>query len=161
MIYRNVGSFDFSGIEFEGKFGLTGKLSFLASATYQQNEKDDSLKNAAYWPGFIAKAGLLYKHDYFSFGIWNNYFGEPTQIPNPLVTSNPKAEAFNQLSFNFTFNLSKLMKEGMKMKVLVSFYGDNILNSDPAWFPEFSLETVNSMPLHAGRSFFGKLTIQF
>lgn len=161
LIYQNVGVFDFSGIEFEGKFGLTDKLSFLASATYQQNEKDDSLKNVAYWPQFIGKAGLLYKHDNFSFGIWNNYFGEPTQIPSPLVTTNPKAEAFNQLSFNLTVDLSKLIKEGMKTKVLISFYGDNILNSDPAWFPEFSLETVNSMPLHAGRSFFGKLAFQF
>ena len=153
-------SFDFSGIEFEGKFGLTDKLSLITSATYQQNEKDDSLKNAAYWPEFIAKAGLLYKHDYFSVGVWDNYFGEPAQISNPFVTTNPKAEAFNQLSVNLTVNLTNLIKEGMKTKILISFYGDNLLNSDPAWFPEFSLETVNSMPLHAGRSFYGKLTIK-
>ena len=161
MIYQNIGTFDFSGIEFEGKFGITDKLSLLASATYQQNEKNDSLKNAAYWPQFIAKGGLLYKHEYFSFGIWDNYFGEPTQIPNPLVTSNPKAEAFNELSANFTFNFSKVINKDMKTKILLSVYCDNLLNSDPSWYPEFSLETVNSMPLHTGRSFYGKLTVQF
>ncbi len=161
FIYQNIGSFDFSGMELEGKFKITNNLNLLISATYQENKKNDSLINAAYWPKEIAKAGLLYNNDYITLGVWHNYFGKPTTIANPIVNSNPDPEAFNQLSANLTFNISTLIKKGMKPTILLSLYGDNLLNNSAAWFPEFSLETVNSLPIHAGRSFYGKLTIQF
>lgn len=161
MIYQNVGSFDFYGFEFEGKFSLTNALQLITSATYQQNEDGNGNKNAAYWPETIIKAGLLYSHNYFSAGLWNNYFGEPTQISTPFVTSNPKPEAYNQLSANVTFKLSNIINRDSKVKILFSVYGDNLLSDDIIWYPEFSLQTVNSMPLKAGRSINGKLTIQF
>ncbi len=159
--YDNVGTFDFSGVEFEGKYAMSDKLSLFASLTYQSNVKNDTLSDAAYWPKTLAKGGLLYTGNYWDFGIWDSYFGEPTQLAHPIVRSNPKAEAFNDLSANITFKLSKLMSEKMKFKIFFSIYGDNLLNTDPSWYPEFSLGTVNSMPLHPGRSINGKISVQF
>ena len=161
MIYQNTGTFDFSGVEFEGKYAFSDHFSIFASAIYQENKKNDSLLNAAYWPKMLAKGGLLYTNDYWDCGIWNSFFGEPTQIADPLVNTNPKAEAFNNLSANITFKLSELISKKMKLKIFLSVYGDNLLNEEPSWYPEFSLETVNSMPLHPGRSIYGKISLRF
>ena len=55
---------------------------------------------------------------------------------------------------------SSLIKKESKFKILFSVYADNLLD-ESIWYPEFARYELNSLPLHAGRSFYGKLAFRF
>ena len=166
--FFNSASHKFFGVEFEGKFTLSDHFSLFANATYQTNEDGKGIKDAAIAPNFMGKAGLLYTGKVVSAGIWNSYFGEPTQV-NYILTENnkpnveilnPEASAYNLLSFNISLDLFALLKKESEHKLLLAFYGDNLLNAD-IWYPEFARYQVNSLPLHAGTTLNGKITYKF
>ena len=172
--FYNDGEFDFLGVEFEGKFSLGEHFSLFANLTYQQNEgnkdKDGNpIKNAAIWPNTMAKAGLMYTNDFLNAGLYNSYFGEPTQVDyileekgkQKLPESNnySDASAYNLLSLNVTLDIFSLIKKESKFKILFSVFADNLLD-ESIWFPEFARYELKSLPLHAGRSIYGKLTFK-
>ncbi|MEZ5197710.1 MAG: TonB-dependent receptor [Bacteroidales bacterium] len=165
--FYNDGEFDFWGIEFEGKFHLTDHFSLFANLTYQENENDANIKNAAIWPNTIMKGGISYTNDYLIAGLFNCFFGEPTQVNymleqtgKPTIASyNPEATSYNLLSLNVTLDIFSLVKKDTKYKILVSLNADNLLDEE-IWFPEFARYELNSLPLHAGRSIYGKLTFK-
>jgi outer membrane receptor for ferrienterochelin and colicin len=166
--FYNDGEFDFLGVEFEGKFNLSEHFSLFTNVTYQQSEDGNGIKNAAIWPNTMAKGGLMYTSDIITAGLYNSYFGEPTKVNymleergKPTIDlKNPEATAYNLLSLNVTFDLFTILKMESKSKLLLSFYADNLLD-ESIWFPEFARYELNSLPLHAGRSFYGKLAFQF
>lgn len=158
--FQNIGVFDFQGIEFEGNFKLSESFSINSSFIYQENEDDNGDKGRAYWPGTIVKVGVLYTSKLVNAGIFNSYFGKTEQIPNPAVTTNPEATAYNLFSANVSFNLLKAINPDANKALLLSVYGNNLLGED-IWFPEFVRQTVNSQPLHAGRTIYGKVTFKF
>jgi len=158
FVFKNVGTQTFMGVEFEGKLSVTEKLNLIGSIIYQQNELNDSLKNAAFWPQTIGKLGVLYSTYGFSVGVWNSYFGEPTQVKNPVVI-NKKAEGYNLLTANVTFDLFEIINRQSKVKLLFSIYADNLLDAD-IWYPEFARQEINAMPMHSGRAIYGKITVR-
>ena len=166
--FYNDGEFDFLGVEFEGKFSLSEHFSLFTNITYQQSEDGNGIKDAAVWPNTMAKGGIMYTGGFLTAGLYNSYFGEPTQVNyileqkgKPTIESfNPEATAYNLMSLNVTLDIFSLMKKESKYKILFSIYGDNLLD-ESIWFPEFARYELNSLPLHAGRSFFGKLAFQF
>lgn len=158
--FQNIGEFDFQGIEFEGNFKLPGKFSLNSSVTYQTNENDEGTEDAAYWPNLIVKAGILYKDDIYSAGIYNSYFGEPRQVPDPPVSLNPEVKAYNLLTANVSADIIKVFKLKSKLPVILSVFADNLIDED-IWFPDFTRQAVNSVPLHAGRTLYGKVTVKF
>ena len=166
--FFNSSSHKFYGVEFEGKFALSDNFSLFVNATYQTNEDGKGIKDAAIAPNFMGKAGLLYTGKVVSAGVWNSYFGEPTQV-NYILTENnkpnveilnPEAKAYNLLSLNISLDIFALLKKESEHKLLVAFYGDNLLNAS-IWYPEFARYQVNSMPLHAGTTLNGKITYKF
>jgi outer membrane receptor for ferrienterochelin and colicin len=166
--FFNSASHKFYGVEFEGKFSLSDHFSLFANATYQTNEDGNGIKDAAIAPNFMGKAGLLYTGKIVSAGIWNSYFGEPTKV-NYILTEknkpnveilNPEATAYNLLSLNVSFDIFAIAKMESEHKLLLTFYGDNLLNAD-IWYPEFARYQVNSLPLHAGTTLNGKITYKF
>jgi outer membrane receptor for ferrienterochelin and colicin len=159
IIFENTGSHSFMGIELEGKYSITENLNLIGSFIYQQNELNDSLKNAAFWPQTIGKVGVLYNTYGFSAGLWNSYFGQPTLVENPLVL-NKEATGYNLLTANITFDIFELLNRQSKYKILFSVYADNLLDADIS-YPEFVLQEINAMPMHASRSIYGKLTFKF
>ncbi len=166
--FYNDGEFDFLGVEFEGKFSLSEHFSLFTNITYQQSEDGNGIKDAAVWPNTMAKGGIMYTGDFLTAGLYNSYFGEPTQVNyileqkgKPTIESfNPEATAYNLMSLNVTLDIFSLMKKESKFKILFSIYADNLLD-ESIWFPEFARYELNSLPLHAGRSFYGKLAFQF
>jgi hypothetical protein len=110
----------------------------------------------------------MYTGGFLTAGLYNSYFGKPTQVnymleqkERPTIESfNPEATAYNLLSLNVTFDLLSVLKSESKSKLLFSIYADNLLD-ESIWFPEFARYELNSLPLHAGRSFYGKLAFQF
>jgi outer membrane receptor for ferrienterochelin and colicin len=157
--FENTGSHTFVGIELEGKYSINENLNFIGSFIYQQNELNDSLKNAAFWPQTIGKVGVLYSTYGFSAGIWNSYFGQPTLVKNPVVI-NKEAEGYNLLTANITFDVFELLNRQSKYKILFSLYADNLLDANIS-YPEFVLQEIDAMPMHGGRSVYGKLTVKF
>jgi outer membrane receptor for ferrienterochelin and colicin len=178
--FKNIGVFDFTGIEFEGKVNITDQLIGFANFTYQINEGDqdkdgNTFKNAAVWPNMMAKVGLMYTNEKFSAGIFNSYFGQPTsaeyiaknkgmtdETTDEAITQtlNPKATAYNLLSFNANIHLFKLFGIDSEKELTLGFYGDNLLD-ESIWFPEFATYMLNTLPLHTGRAMYGKLSFKF
>jgi outer membrane receptor for ferrienterochelin and colicin len=166
--FYNDGEFDFLGLEFEGKFALTQKLSLFTNFTYQENESGNGIKNAAIWPNTMAKAGIMYAGEKISGGIYDSYFGEPTQVnyirdqreKEKIEELNPKASAYNLLTANICFDLFRIFNLDYKTSLKLGFYADNLLD-EKIWFPEFARYEVNTLPLHNERSFYGKLSFRF
>lgn len=165
--FYNDGEFDFWGIEYEGKYQLSEKFSLFTNAIYQQNENEDGVENAAIWPDIIVKGGILYQSESISCGIYNSFFGEPTQTNyiltevkgKPAIESkNPDAVAYNLLSANLTVDIYQLIGIESNHYLKLGIYGDNLLD-ESIWFTEFARYELNSLPLHAGISVLGKLII--
>ncbi len=172
--YFNKGNGIFYGIEWELKYKLNDKITLFTNATYQQNESlskgadGSTIKDPSAVPHLMAKGGIMYNGDKISGGIFNAYFGEPIQnnymlqqFGKPTIEElNPKATDYNLLSLNVDFHLLKIFKVDSKYDVTLGLYGDNLLD-ESIWFPEFVLRNVNTLPLHTGRSFYGKLAFRF
>jgi outer membrane cobalamin receptor len=159
--FQNIGEFDFQGIEFEGNFKLSQNFSLNSSFIFQENKDDNGEKGKAYWPNTIVKVGVLYKSKLVNAGLFNSFFGEPGKIENPFVVeNNPEANAYNLLSANVSFDILKAVNSESKKALLISVFADNLLGED-IWFPEFVRQSVNTLPLHSGRAFYGKLTFKF
>ena len=170
--YFNASSAIYQGLEWEAKYKIDQQFTALANATFQQNKggknKDGKeIKNPATWPNRMMKVGLMYNGDKVSGGIFNSYFSKPTsnnymleQFGKPLIEElNPEATAYNLLSMNIEFHLTKIFNIKFKHDINLGFYGDNLLD-ESIWFPEFVLRTVNTLPMHTGRSLYGKLTFK-
>jgi len=104
----------------------------------------------------MVKGGLLYQRKRFSVGIFNSFFGKPTEVKvlNPDVDEcNPDAEAYNLLSLEVSCKISR--------KVVMSIMGDNLFNLDIR-YPEYTSRGVNTLiPLYAGRMIWGKVSVDF
>ena len=157
--FKNIGEHKFSGIELDGKYNINIDLTIIGSFIYQQNKLNDSIENAAYWPQTIGKIGAMYNRSGFSIGIWNSYFGKPTQINDPAV-QNPEASAYNLLSSNISFDIFKIFGRKTKRKIIFSIFVNNLLDED-IWYPEFARKELSTLPLHGGRSIYGKLLYKF
>jgi len=170
--YFNLGNGKLYGIEWELTYKINDKITTFTNATYQQSESiapnGKKIDSPATCPHLMAKIGIMYSGDKISGGIFNSYFGEPTQnnyllgqMGQPLLKElNPKATAYNLLSINVDFHLLKLFKVKSKYDVTFGLYGDNLLN-ESIWFPEFVLRTINTLPLHTKRAIYGKLSFRF
>ncbi len=154
--FKNIGTHKFQGLELEGKYNINIDLTILGSFIYQQNQLNDSLTNAAYWPQMIGKLGFMYNRAGYSIGVWNSYFGKPSVIENPDV-ENPQAEAYNLLTANVSFDIFKILGKKTKKKLIFSIFADNLLDAD-IWYPEFARKEISTLPLHGGRSIYGKLS---
>ncbi len=170
--YFNIGAATYQGIEWEAKYKINQEFTAFANATFQRNRggknKDgEEIKDPASWPNSMMKVGLMYSGNKISGGIFNSYFGKPTgnnymleQFEKPLLEElNPDATAYNLLSMNIEFHLPKIFNRKSKHDIILGLYGDNLLN-ESIWFPEYVLRTINTLPLHTGRSYYGKLTFK-
>ncbi len=149
--FANIGEMDIWGLEFEAKAALLHNLLFTGSATYQKNTQSaDDIKSLA--PETIFKAGLNYNTGFgMSVGVFNTLYGKP--LPSGGEEVNPKIHAINLLSANIKYRLP------IKAPVEVSLYAQNLLNDD-FYFTEFSKRWTNTLPMGAGRTIFGKVSIR-
>lgn len=152
--YYNAGTHDYYGIELEEKYNVSKKLLFVGSYSYQMNKNENGVKNAALHPNTMVKFGILYHTPKINIGLFNSYFGEPTQVSilNPgFDDSNPAPKAYNLLSLKIS---CKIMDD-----VSISLQGDNLLDKDIR-YPEYTGRVVNSLiPLYAGKILWGTIFI--
>ena len=154
--YINAGSYFFYGVELEWKSSLLKHLVTNGSFIWQENYNENNLKNATLHPNVMFKIGLLYQNKYLSMGIFNSYFGKPTQVSivNPDVMNiNKTPDDFNLLSVKLSINLSALFGTLNVEKFLFYFQAQNILGTDVR-YPDYPTRGLNSfLPLYNGASY--------
>lgn len=146
---------EFYGFEWEGKFSLTNKLMLTGSFVYQTNERGDGIKDATLHPNTYFKLGLLYQDNIYSVGLFNSYFGEPTQVSvlNANVNNvNKMPESFDLLSLKVSAELMQLFNIKTDNRLYFFVEGENLLDEDIR-YPEYTTRGVNSLiPLKEGRT---------
>ncbi len=164
LIHINKGSHKFYGVEFETKLTLADNLIGIGSYAYQTNENEEGIENATLHPNNYLKLGLLYQDAVYSVGLFNSYFGEPTQVSvlNPDVNEvNVKPESFNLLSVKISVEILGMINQKSDKKLYFSIEGDNILDEDIR-YPEYTSRGVNSLlPLRGGVSFTAGIKYKF
>jgi len=152
--FANKDSYNLFGAELEAKIPLTEELYGTGSITYQR-ENEDRL----FIPDFMTKAGLFYEARGFTGGLFGSLFGRGIQargFTQATEDLNPPAEPIALLSLSLKYDLRNLTK----VPVTLEGYGTNLLD-DPMWYPEFSRNEVNTLPLGPGRAFYGRVSLQF
>jgi len=158
--YFNGGSWDYQGVEVEGKVSLSSRFMATGSASYQTNESEAGLKDATLHPNTMVKAGLLYQEGAWQAGVFNAYFGTPkptTRVSPSSQVVNPEAEAYHLLSAKVSW---KARSWGRKA-LLLTLEGDNLLGTDVR-YPDYANKGVNTLlPLHKGASIHFSATWSF
>jgi outer membrane receptor for ferrienterochelin and colicins len=150
--FINRGEFSAKGLEFELKYMPTSNLYFTGSSSYQTNLLNDSIKNTS-TGAVTAKLGVSYNFDFgLSMGVFNIYNSKPPDVvwnnPNRQLV-NPVPQAFNLLSANLNYNLSKVLKLN-RAKIILNLRAENLLNEE-IFNPEWYLSGINSIPGKPGR----------
>ena len=147
--YANGGEHEFYGFELEDKFRVNENLFLLGSFYYQSNEDDQGVEDATLHPNVMFKIGALYNYEGWSVGVWNSYFGDPTQVPGQPDT-NEVPEGYNLLSAKITYTASENLK--------FSIEGVNLLD-ELITYPEYTSRGINSLiPLYSEASVFATVT---
>lgn len=160
--YVNGLKHDYWGIEFESKYNPTEKLLFILSLNYQENQDYNKIKNASLHPNLMIKGGVIFTQKNLKIGIYNSFFGEPTQVSavNPNVMEiNKKPGSYNLLSAKISCNLEDITR--LDHSFIIFMEGENLLNQDIR-YPEFTSKGVNSLlPLNSSYKIRGGISIQF
>jgi outer membrane receptor for ferrienterochelin and colicin len=158
--YINGGKLYSSGVELEGKAVLSSAFSLNGSASYQKIEDNEEKKDIFGLPQFMGKLGVTYHSSFgLNIGVFNSYFGKGENIDKPTTyKKNPPAAAFNYLSANVQYDLSRLY-QGKKSLVL-GLYATNLLD-EKVYYPEYTNRVLNTLPGRAGRAFNGSITYKF
>ena len=162
--FQNSGEVTYDGLELESKIVLNHNFKFIGNLSYQTNSKDDGNEDVTYAPDWMIKTGLNYNNEHgFNIAIFNSYFAASTfqnHQANLVAFSNPDADAYNNLTANLGMNLGKFINNRSLSNTTLSLYGDNLLDEE-IFFPSVNRRTVNSVPHHMGRGFYGTIQIDF
>ncbi len=158
--YLNGGTWDFEGLEFEGKWSFSKQLLGTANASYQTNERA-GVDDATLHPNEMVKLGLLYNTGAWSLGVFNTYVGasQSTTLVNPgSNVANPEADAYNLLSAKYRAHLTKLGQGG---DLSLSLEVDNLLDKEITYV-DYPNKQVNTLiPLYEGMVWAGSLNLRF
>ena len=112
----------------------------------------------------MAKMGVSYKTDSWSFGVFDSWFGTPQDIreTNPSVLQvNDAPQSYHLISTNLDVNLNAFIPalDGYP-DINFTLYGENLLDEDVN-FPEYNRKNINSFPIENGRAIYGRLRMTF
>jgi outer membrane receptor protein involved in Fe transport len=160
----NSGEVKYDGFELEGKYDLGHGFNFIGNMSYQTNEKNDGAKDVTYSPDWMFKTGMSYDSPRgYQLSVFNSYFAKSTLQNHQVATvtaSNPDAESYNLLTANLRVNMADVFNDNSLSNINFSLYGDNLLDEE-IFFPSMNRTSVNSLPHHSGRGFYGTISIDF
>lgn len=160
----NAGEIKYDGFELGSKYKFGEGFSFIGNMSYQTNEKMMALIMLLISPDWIFKTGASYDSlRGFQFSIFNSYFAQSTLQNHQLNTatvSNPDADGYSNLTANLKFNMGDVFNNAALSNIIFSLYGDNLLDEE-IFFPSINRKSVNSIPHHQGRGFYGTISIDF
>ncbi|SMF49001.1 Outer membrane receptor for ferrienterochelin and colicins [Alteromonadaceae bacterium Bs31] len=156
----NGGGINYQGIELEGRTRVSEGFSVYGNASYQQSESDEGEKGVTYAPDKMLKIGGDYSTgNNFTLGMFASYFGASALQQN-AVRVNPEAKAYTLVSANISVNLGRAFGLEQLTAFDTSLYIDNLLDQD-IYFPSTNSNRVNTLPHHAGRGAFIKISGRF
>ncbi|MCS5596381.1 MAG: TonB-dependent receptor [Alphaproteobacteria bacterium] len=160
----NTGEQVFHGVELEGKYYFADGWQVIGSASWQEGESDTDVDDPTFSPNFMAKMGVSYKTDSWSFGVFDSWFGTPQDIreTNPSVLQvNDAPQSYHLISTNLDVNLNAFIPalDGYP-DINFTLYGENLLDEDVS-FPEYNRKNINSFPIENGRAIYGRLRMTF
>jgi outer membrane receptor for ferrienterochelin and colicins len=143
--YVNEEKMELQGVEAEAKVLLCAGVYVEGSATYQHE-----VDNKVLTPTWIVKAGASWNTGCgLKVSIFDNYFGEPEENAGKVL--NPAATAVNLASVSLVYAVRTLRS------LELSLFVQNALDAD-YYYPEFSKNWVNTVPLEPGRAVYGMVT---
>jgi outer membrane receptor for ferrienterochelin and colicins len=158
--FENRGVTTFQGFELEGKYSLSKNFYFLGSATYQENEDEESRGAISPVPELMAKAGFSYGWPSgVSLSLYNTYFDDAVDVTG-MDTPNPPADAVNLLTADVVLNLSKVFAHNGSRNILLRIHGVNLLDEE-VFTPEFVRQNINTLPSLSRRAFYGSIVLGF
>jgi outer membrane receptor protein involved in Fe transport len=162
--FINSGEVEYDGFELEGKYDFGQNFSFIGNMSYQTNEKNDGSENVTYSPDWMFKTGLSYDSPLgYQLSVFNSYFAKSTLQNHQVATvtaNNPDAESYNLLTANLRVNMADVFNDKTLSNINISLYGDNLLD-EKIFFPSMNRTSVNTLPHHAGRGFYGTISVDF
>ena len=158
----NVGEVEFTGVELEGKARITDAIHVKGSVTWQTNEDQNGVDNTTLAPNWTAKAGVSYEKDGYRFGVFDSYFGEPTQLRElaPNTNANPDADAYHKVTLNAEADLREVTGRKNLPDLTVGLFVDNALDEDIR-YPDFNTRQLSSVPNYSGRAVYATVKIRF
>jgi outer membrane receptor protein involved in Fe transport len=163
LLITNTGDQVFEGVELEGKAALGNGWSLQGSTSVQQSESYTNIMNPTFYTNWMAKAGVSYEADSWSFGTFGSYYGDPStmnEIAPAVRDVNPKPEPYKLVSANISVDLNKALDISTKTGLIFTVHGENLLD-EKVYFPEYNRKVINSFPIDSGRAVYGRLTVRF
>ncbi len=167
--FINLTTYRYTGVEFEGKYIPIEPLYILGSISYQTNLSGDRFTDASPLPNVTARLGAGYNNPEagLSVGIMNIFYSRPrddfggTSKNQKFAVVNPAAEAFNLLSVNVAWDITKAFGWNMgTTHILLNARVENALDVQ-TWQPEWVRKAVNTLPMFPGRGLFGGISVKF
>ncbi len=156
--FKNGGTQDFDGIEWEVQRRLTSHWQALGSVTYQQSDQTDDI-NPSTVPHTMIKGGTSYTWDWGSAAVFCSFFSKPPRLATEVVV-NPEPDAITLLSLNVRIDPYQWFGTP-KGRLFFILRGENLLNQD-IYVPEFQRRgNPNSLPEARGAAFFAGLSYTF
>jgi len=157
--YGNLGTGNFKGFEFEGKYAPDDKTYTTFAATFQENENGSGVEGFTTLPQFMAKFGVVRRFgERINLGIYDSFFGDAEGVAttNPEASQvNSPADAFHLVSANLTVTLRK-SENPIKLEI----FGQNLLDEDTN-IPELARRRLNTIPAYPGRAVYAKFKWKF
>jgi hypothetical protein len=107
----------------------------------------------------MVKAGVFYSMKGYRLGLFNSYYDEAQRI-NSASQVNPDADAYNLLTLKLATDISREKLPAFFPNTSLELFVDNLLDED-IYFPEVNRGRINTIPIRAGVSGFGKLILKY
>ncbi|NRB37402.1 MAG: TonB-dependent receptor [Pseudomonadales bacterium] len=163
--YLNQGESQFYGLEWEGKWELQSQWHVNASLSWQENRDQDDNRDRQLSPQWMAKMGAQYRpKEGLSIGLFNSYidaFQDISELLPDAETLNPAPESYNLLTLNIQLKPAEYFNHSGFKNVQLSLYGSNLLDENIVHATAFGIGSNNALPAHAGRAWYGTLTLQW
>lgn len=162
--YQNFGKTNYVGFEIDGSYRYSDHWDFEGSVSLQKNRQNGT-DDTQLSPNWQVKAGAVYKSDNgIRLGVFNTYTGSPTdntEFNGSIPVVNPSAGPRNYLSANIELPLNELFDlPSSTPEMSFSIYGEDLLESSDFYTPDTN-STVNTYPIGAGRSVYGRFVVKF
>ena len=161
--FINRGKLKVSGLELEYKYIVETGKQFTLSYTRQDNQTAEGIDDFTLAANNIIKLGYTHKfangvnmalHNAYFAGFHDNLIRHPNR-----QEVNPKAGAYNMVSFNLHLPLN-IVTSFSDTSSYLQLYAYNLLDED-IYQPEVAGGQINTNPLRAGRSWYLSFTLPY
>lgn len=148
--YANIGIFQFTGFELEGRYRAHQHVTLDGSTSYQRNTDQNGRKSITPVANWSARGGASYEtQNGLSASVFNMFQGA---VPMARSVLNPPAEPYHMLSSHVRWDLSRRIAPDSRTGVALFAHADNLLNQK-LWFVDWG-SMGDTLPVNRGRTIY-------